>query len=257
MNGRLATWVKYNYPTSKSDLFATFIERNLELALKHGTVAMITMQSWMFLSSYEALRRRILDQIKLLSMTHLGSRAFDSIGGEVVTTTAFVLENTRKPEYRGAYLRLLDGKSESEKKSAICEAIKNPECGWFYRTSAADFKKIPGIPIAYWMSEALRNTFSNSTVLGEVCDFRIGMATGKNDWYVRYWHEVSLKRAGFSCKTREKSAATRKKWFPYAKGGDFRKWCGNEENLVNWESDGIALQTTRHPTGERIWGAQF
>lgn len=123
MNGRLSAWAKETYPNSKSDLFAMFIERNLNLAVKGGAVAMITMQSWMFLSSYEALRSRILNQHTIVSMAHLGPRAFDSIGGEVVSTTAFVLENTPKPDYRGAYLRLVDGNSEAEKMEMMAKAI--------------------------------------------------------------------------------------------------------------------------------------
>lgn len=123
MNGRLSAWAKETYPNSKSDLFAMFIERNLDLAVKGGAVAMITMQSWMFLSSYEALRSRILNQHTILSMAHLGARAFDSIGGEVVSTTAFVLENDHKPDYRGAYLRLVDGNSEAEKMEMMAKAI--------------------------------------------------------------------------------------------------------------------------------------
>jgi len=123
MNGRLSTWAKETYPNSKSDLFAMFIERSLDLAVKGGTVAMITMQSWMFLSSFEALRSRILNQHTILSMAHLGARAFDSIGGEVVSTTAFVLEKTHKPDYRGAYMRLVDGNSEAEKMEMMAKAI--------------------------------------------------------------------------------------------------------------------------------------
>lgn len=123
MNGRLSAWAKETYPNSKSDLFAMFIERNLDLAVKGGAVAMITMQSWMFLSSFEALRSRILNQHTILSMAHLGARAFDSIGGEVVSTTAFVLENAHKPDYRGAYMRLVDGNSEAEKMEMLAEAI--------------------------------------------------------------------------------------------------------------------------------------
>ena len=123
MNGRLSAWAKENFPRSKSDLFAMFIERNLDLAVKGGAVAMITMQSWMFLSSFEALRSHILNQHNILSMAHLGARAFDSIGGEVVSTTAFVLENAHKPAYRGAYLRLVDGNSEAEKMEMLAKAI--------------------------------------------------------------------------------------------------------------------------------------
>ena len=124
MNGRLGAWVKENYPCSKSDLFAMFIERNLDLTLPAGAVAMITMQSWMFLSSFESLRARILGQNTIVSMAHLGARAFDSIGGEVVSTTAFVLENQHKPEYKGAYLRLVSGNSEAEKDEMLLEAIR-------------------------------------------------------------------------------------------------------------------------------------
>lgn len=123
MNGRLGAWAKESYPNSKSDLFAMFIERNLDLAVKGGAVAMITMQSWMFLSSFEALRSRILNRHTILSMAHLGARAFDSIGGEVVSTTAFVLENAHKPDYRGAYLRLVDGNSEAEKMAMMAKAV--------------------------------------------------------------------------------------------------------------------------------------
>jgi hypothetical protein len=129
MNGRLGAWAKENYPKSKSDLFAMFMERNLDLAVKGGAVAMITMQSWMFLSSFEALRGRILNQHTILSMAHLGSRAFDSIGGEVVSTTAFVLENAHKPHYRGAYLRLVDGNSEAEKMSMMAKAVAQGRLG--------------------------------------------------------------------------------------------------------------------------------
>jgi len=123
MNGALSDWAKKNYPNSKSDLFAMFIERNLDLTVKGGAVAMITMQSWMFLSSFEALRSRILNQHTILSMAHLGARAFDSIGGEVVSTTAFVLENAHRPDYRGAYMRLVDGNSEAEKMEMMAKAI--------------------------------------------------------------------------------------------------------------------------------------
>jgi hypothetical protein len=124
MNPRLAAWTKEHYPDSKSDLFAMFIERNLDLAEKHGAVAMITMQSWMFLSSFEKLRAKLLDNATILSMAHLGARAFDSIGGEVVSTTAFVLDSAFIPDYKGAFVRLVDGTSEAEKDNMLKEAIQ-------------------------------------------------------------------------------------------------------------------------------------
>jgi hypothetical protein len=124
MNSRLGAWVKENYPDSKSDLFAMFIERNLDLAQKHSAVGMITMQSWMFLSSFEKLREKLLDNATILSMAHLGARGFDSIGGEVVSTTAFVLDSGYIPDYKGAFIRLVDGKSEAEKDRMLKEAIQ-------------------------------------------------------------------------------------------------------------------------------------
>ena len=243
MNGRLATWVKDNYPSSKSDLFAMFIERNLGLAQKHGAVAMITMQSWMFLSSFETLRVRILSQNTLVSMAHLGARAFDSIGGEVVATTAFAMENTNKPEFKGSYLRLIDGNSEAVKEAGILKAIKNPNCGWFYRASAADFKKIPGRPIAYWASNQQRLAFQNGQLLCEIATPRQGIATANNDLFLRRWHELSLSCIHFGLENQQQATQCGAKWLPYNKGGDFRKWYGNNEFVINWENDGKEIRS--------------
>ena len=147
----LKKFAKDNYPDSKSDLFAMFMERNLDFARPGGLAAMINMQSWMFLSSYEKLREKLLNWYAIVAMAHIGPRGFDSIGGEVVSTTAFVLENAAKTESKGVYVRLVDGRSEAEKAAALREAIQNPDCGYFYRAAAADFKKIPGSPIASWV----------------------------------------------------------------------------------------------------------
>ncbi|EGV51921.1 hypothetical protein Rifp1Sym_au00010 [endosymbiont of Riftia pachyptila (vent Ph05)] len=240
MNGRLGKWAKDNYPNSKSDLFAMFIERNLDLVQKQGSVAMITMQSWMFLSSFEKLRSRLLAQNTILSMAHLGARAFDSIGGEVVSTTAFVLENKNRPEYKGGYLRLIDGNSEAEKGAAIREAIKNPDCSWFYRASAADFKKIPGSPIAYWAPNGVLKAFEQYESLKEFAVPSQGMATTNNDLFLRQWHECPRERfinpKAVAPVTRENG-----KWFACNKGGPFRKWYGNNNYVVNYENDGEAI----------------
>ena len=245
MNGRLGAWVKDNYPNSKSDLFAMFIERNMNLAKKHGMIAMITMQSWMFLSSFEKLRTRILGQNTLLSMAHLGARAFDSIGGEVVMTTAFVLENTNKPEYQGIYLRLVDGRSESEKDLAIREAIKNPDCGWFHRASAADFKKIPGSLVAYWISKKTIDLFENSQKLGEICNLFKGLSTGGNEAFIRMWNEVSFARIYFSCTSSTDSKKDKRRWYPCNKGGSYRKWFGNRDSVIDWQNDGEKLRAIK------------
>jgi type II restriction/modification system DNA methylase subunit YeeA len=236
MNARLGAWVKDNYPDSKADLFAVFIERNLQLAGRQGLVAMITMQSWMFLSSFEKLRGRILGQDTVLSMAHLGARAFDSIGGEVVSTTAFVLENRNHSDYKGSYVRLVDGNSEAEKESALREAIKNPNCGWFFRASAADFKKIPGSPVAYWVSKRVLHLFTQNNLIERVASIRVGLDTGNNDFYIRDWSEVSFNKIGFGCKNNQDFLNSYKKYAPHTKGGHFRKWYGNNEHILKFDS---------------------
>lgn len=147
MNPALKVFAKDNFPDSKSDLFAMFIERNLVLSLKQGRIAMITMQSWMFLSSFEKLREKLLDHHTILSMAHLGARGFDSIGGEVVSTTVFVLQNAHQAKYKGVNIRLVDGNSESEKRAMILEAIKNSDCGWLFHASPPTSRKFQGVRV--------------------------------------------------------------------------------------------------------------
>jgi type II restriction/modification system DNA methylase subunit YeeA len=241
MNSQLSTWVKENYPDSKSDLFAAFIERNIKLAKRQGFIAMITMQSWMFLSSFENLRGRILGQETILSMAHLGARAFDSIGGEVVSTTAFILENSNHINYKGSYLRLVDGNSEAEKESAMCKAVKKTDLNCSFLASAADFRKIPGSPVAYWVSENMYNIFSLYPPIGDFVSPMQGLTTTDNNRFIREWSEVSSSRIGFSL---SKSEAKKSdfKWFPINKGGSFRKWFGNDTNIVNYQHDGQELK---------------
>jgi len=236
MNARLGKWAKDNYPNSKSDLFAMFMERNIELAQKQGVIAMITMHSWMFLSSFEKLRSCLLGQNIILSMAHMGARAFDSIGGEVVQTTAFVLENSHKPDYKGGYLRLVDGKSEAEKEFAIREAIKNPDCGWFYRVSAVDFNKIPSSPIAYWVSNKIFSIFDKTDSLGAKSFASEGIKSGNNDKYLRLWHEINFSKIGTL-------DASNIEWVYHHKGGEYRKWAGNQEFAIYWKNNGELIRS--------------
>ena len=245
MAGRLQAFAKDSYPNSKSDLFAMFIERNLDLANKRGSVAMITMQSWMFLSSFETLRTAILQKSTIVSMAHLGARAFDSIGGEVVSTTAFVITNSKDTKFKGSFLRLTDGRSEAEKDTNLKERRLNP-----FLASTEDFKKIPGSPIAYWVSDTVRNTFTHAPQFGEIAKPRQGLATGCNDIFLRAWHEVSLKEIGFGLASRDEAVETGLKWFPYNKGGDWRKWYGNCEYVVDWEDDGIRIRNFKDENGK-------
>ena len=238
MNPQLKKFVNSRYPNSKSDLFAIFMERNLELTTVHGLVAMITMQSWMFLSSYEKLRDIILERVNINSMVHLGTRAFDSIGGAVVSTTAFVLKRSLFSNYLGSFLRLVEGSSEAEKDSWLKKAIENSSCSKFYLSSTADLRKIPGHPIAYWASGNFSNSFANVPPVSAGAKTLAGMQTGDNDLFVRRWYEVSTKKIGFSSSSRTSARETKMKWFPYNKGGTFRRWYGNQEFLVNWANDG-------------------
>jgi len=244
MNDRLKSFGLTNYPDSKSDLFAMFIERNLALTVDSGMVAMITMQSWMFLSTYERLRQNILNTKTIVTFAHLGPRAFDSIGGEIVQTSAFVLENKCQPNYKGANIRLVDGKSESEKSSMLLEAVRNHGCGWFFRASTEDFNKIPGRPIAYSISEPMRNLFTRLPAISDSITVTGGMTTADNDRFIRLWYEISGDKSERNCKSRESADKSGMKWFPYNKGGTFRKWFGNREYHVNWLKDGEEIIST-------------
>ncbi|MBS0986383.1 BREX-1 system adenine-specific DNA-methyltransferase PglX [Acetobacter thailandicus] len=244
MNGKLSDFVKASYPDSKSDLFAVFMERALGLCAKRGLMAMINMQSWMFLSSYEKLRMKLLSDAMILSMAHLGERAFDSIGGAVVSTTALVIENAHSANHEGTFIRLVDGSSEAEKEEQLKEAIQNPNCGWFYSASAEDFEKIPGSPIAYWLSERYFKIFEEAEPLKESAEVKHGLSTGKNEEVVRLWFEVNAQEFGLHHQFRDAALASGDKWFPYNKGGDFRKWFGNCDYVLRYDEFGNNLMAT-------------
>lgn len=254
MNSAIQDFTKKNYPDGKSDLFAAFIERGLGFAVARGFSAMVTMESWMFLGSFEKLRIRLLEETTIQSMVHMPylGKGGTSMGINF-GTCAFVCEKSPKAEFRGRFCCVRY--YETDNNGVPLEFPPNNER--LSMVSSKDFEKIPGSPLAYWVSEALRETFPRSTLLGEFCDFRIGMATGKNEWHVRQWQEVSGNRAEFGAASREAAKASGRKWFPYAKGGEFRKWAGNEESFVNWENDGFLLQNTKHPTSDRIWAHNF
>jgi type II restriction/modification system DNA methylase subunit YeeA len=228
MNGPLGDFAKAKYPDSKSDLFAMFMERTLGMALKRGMMAMINMQSWMFLSSFEKLRGKLLSNGTLLSMAHLGERAFDTIGGAVVSTTAFVIENSYHPHLRGDYIRLVDGGSEAQKADSMRRARNDRKCGWFYRASAEDFEKIPASPVAYWVSDCTRDAFATGIPFKDIGVPKVGMQTSNNGKYLRLWHEISI--GPFISSPKENPT-----WIKYVKGGPFRRWYGNLDYLLHFK----------------------
>lgn len=230
----MSKWIKKNYPDVKSDLCTCFIERAFSLVEPCGYPALITMQSWMFLGSFEKMRTKLIAERSIVSMAHIGARGFDSIGGEVVSTTATVFA-AGQPGVDGVYLRLVDPVGEAAKQAAAREAIANPDCGYFYRRNAKTFTQIPGTPIAYWASEALLNAFAGGKKLSDIGKPRQGLATGDNDTFTRCWWEPSFGRFFASCRTQKEAFASGRKWFPYNKGGDYRKWYGNNDWTIAYD----------------------
>ena len=222
-------YVQKYYPDSKTDLFAVFIERCHEMNKKNGYQAMITMHSWMFLSSYEKLREKLL-HINLMNMIHLGARAFDEIGGEVVQTTSFIFENSMVSNLKGTYCRLIEPMSEFGKEQMYLDKENR------YYTTQDNFKKIPGSPIAYWVNDSIIKAF-NLPLLGDTIPVKKGMDTGNNDFFIRLWFEININKFD---KTKHS-----KKWVPYDKGGEFRKWYGNNSYVLNWENDGCELKSSK------------
>lgn len=234
MNTKLADYVKTNYPDSKSDLFAVFIERCVQMTKPNGYTAMITQHAFMFLSSYEKLRGKLL-HTDFINMAHLGARAFEEIGGEVVQTTSFVMRKSHTKEYKGTYARLVDYNSQQEKENAFL--AKND----LYTAQQENFSKIPGSPIAYWVSENVLDTFRNPTI-GYLAKPRQGMATTNNNLFLRLWYEIKNTDLYLYAADKNEALSSGKKWFPYNKGGEFRKWFGNNDFVVDWYNDGEAIK---------------
>lgn len=250
MNGDLKTFAKTDFPDSKSDLFAIFMQRAFSLLKENGFNAQINMQAWMFLSRYETLREWLLDNKSIVTMAHLGARAFGQISGEVVQTTAWIINNLHVRHYKPVFFRLIDGGEEKKRLSLL---KKSEKCTY---ANQDDFKKIPGTPIAYWINKSLFNIFDDFSQMGSVLEPREGLTTGNNDKHVRYWFEVNTNNIG-TVLSRSAAKESGRKWFNYNKGGELRKWYGNNLYIVNWFDDGRELQTTMHPSSDRIWAHNF
>jgi hypothetical protein len=242
MDAQLTEFAKVNYRNSKFDLFAMFIERCLEATLERGATAMITMQSWMFVSSYETLRESIVTANPPTTMVHLGERAFDSIGGSVVSTAAFVLERGGDAARAAIYVRVTDGDGESAKRRDTLEAVRDPANARRFVTSAAELAEIPGVPIAYWLSDAMRAAFTQGKPLGEIAQPREGLTSTDNNQFKRMWWEVQRGNTCLAAQSRPEARESRAKWFPINNGGGFRRWYGNADTLINWQDDGAALK---------------
>ena len=238
MNVVLSNYVKKNYEAGKADLFSVFMQVAEERLAENGKYGMINMQSWMFLSSFEKLRTHLLETLQIDSMLHLGPRTFDELSGEVVQNTAFVV--TRHTPYTtGTYFRLVDGKSCGDKERMFLAG----ENGYSY-VSQQNFEKIPGCPIGYWVSERMIENFQNSMKLKDIADVKIGMGTGKNEIFVRQWWAINLNKIGFGTKSIDELKLSNKKFFPYNKGGEFRRWYGNLVEVLWFNKEGRELMNS-------------
>ncbi|CUH71744.1 type II restriction m6 adenine DNA methyltransferase, Alw26I/Eco31I/Esp3I family [Thalassovita autumnalis] len=233
MNPVLQSFASDRFKEAKADLFAMFMERGVSLCARHGMLSMINMQSWMFLSAYEKLRTKLLENSTILTMAHLGERAFDSIGGAVVSTTAFVFQKKRPVGTKGVFVRLVDGQNEAEKSQDLLQAASETDKTNVFTSGSEDFLEVPGALIAYWLSGAFSSNFRTMPRLGEILTSREGLTTGSNDRFLRQWFEVSDDH----CRLPKRNV-NRAKWHAYLKGGDFRRWSGNTDYVVNWENDG-------------------
>ena len=236
MNVVLSNYVKKNYEAGKADLFSVFMQVAEERLAKNGKYGMINMQSWMFLSSFEKLRTHLLETLQIDSMLHLGPRTFDELSGEVVQNTAFVVTK-HTPYTTGTYFRLVDGKNCGDKERMFLAGENG-----YPHVSQQNFEKIPGCPIGYWVSEKIFARFAGNLALSAVAKPCVGLQTADNARFLRYWHEVNLEKIGFGCSSAEEALEARKKWFPYNKGGGFRRWYGLNEYVINWHNDGEEIK---------------
>ena len=246
LSPKVNDFVKANYPDSKVDLFAVFIERCGLMTRVSGYQAMITQHAWMFLASYENLRDKLLNK-ELINLAHLGPHAFDEINGEVVQTSSFVFCNDYFSNYNSTFVQLVGGKNEAAKAAMFISG------GHRFNKTNEQLREIQGTPYtAYWASDVVLSAFKKSHLVGDVSEPRVGMATANNDRFIRLWFEVNRNKFGINISSRKEAVESRKKWFPFAKGGEQRKWYGNNDTVVNWENDGFEIQNFKDEKTGRI-----
>ena len=238
MNTVLKKYIETNYSDVKNDLFAVFFIKCGEITKKKGYLAFMSPFVWMFIKSYEELRKIFIEEKTISSLVQLEYSGFEDATVPICT---FVLQNSYTDK-KGEYIRLSDFKGAKNQPIKTLEAIQNPNCGWRFQAKQKDFEKIPGSPIAYWVSDKVREIFEKNKKLGEVGEAKQGLATADNNRFLRLWNEVSFSKIGYNMSNSQEALESKKKWFPFNKGGEFRKWYGNQEYLVNWENDGYEIK---------------
>lgn len=245
----LGEFAKNNYPETKSDLFSAFLEYCPTKVHKNGHIGFVTPFVWMFISSHEKLRKHLIDNATFSSLIQLEYNAFEAACVPVCT---FTFRNY-SIDVPGEFIKLSDFTGIENQPIKTLEAIDNPDVYYRNTSLSSEFNRIPGSPIAYWVSDTIRSIFSNKKV-GELFQAKQGMTTADNKRFLRLWHEVFLDNIGFFLSSREEALMSQRKWFPYNKGGDFRKWYGNNEYVVNWYNDGAELRefTSHLPQGTDV-----
>ena len=251
----MSDWTKANYPNEKGDLCTCFIRRGFDLTYRNGYSSMVAMQSWMFLGSYEKLRHFLVANKTILSMAHLGVKAFEQINGEVVQVAATVILNGHTSEF-GSYIRLVDYPNSESKRAALKNAANGILPAIVFTVDADSFRSLPGEPIAYWTKKEILAIYKNAPLLSEIARPLTGMQTGNVDLFTKLWWEVSAIDINRFCESRNDALESGSRWFPCKKGGTFRKWYGNAEWIMNWENDGFALRAN-HGSVVRNPDAQF
>lgn len=238
IDGRLKTFVTENYKDYSGDLFSVFTYRNLMFCKQDGYCGYMTPFVWMFIKTYEKLREFIIRNKSITTLVQMEYSAFEEA---TVPICSFVLKNGKATE-NGLYFKLSDFKGGMEvQKQKVLEALADKNCGYFYAADQSNFSKIPGSPVAYWVSSATLQTFAYPSI-GQIARPRQGLATGCNDIFIRLWHEVNEEKVNYMAENLDSAVKSQKKWFPYNKGGDYRRWYGNNEYLVNWERDGFEIR---------------
>ncbi|MBB6698545.1 BREX-1 system adenine-specific DNA-methyltransferase PglX [Clostridium algidicarnis] len=240
MSNSLKKYIEKKYPNSKLDLFAVFMELDNYYVKDKCFLSMINQHTWMFLSSYEKLREDIINKKNINNMIHLGSRAFEDIGGEVVQSTSFILRNSYLAKFKSTYIRLTEGKGCKDKESLFKNAINNNSSDKFIINNK-HFLDIPSKTFAYWTTNDVRKIFKNEMNLDNIAETRVGLQTGENEKFLRMWYEVDESILGKG-HTSESAKISKDKWFPYNKGGEYRKWYGNNDYVVDWYNDGYNIK---------------
>lgn len=243
MNTALKDFAKKKFPDSKSDLFAMFIERGFAWCKDSGFNSMVTMQSWMFLSSYEAMREKLLQNRSIFALIQIGYNSFPEINSKVAQACCFTILKTKIKSFKGTYVNLNNAPQAADKDKVFLRRTSQI----IFDRVQEDFKKILGQPIAYWVNTAERNLYELGRTLSTVSFPKKGLDTGENAIFLRFWFEVNKNLSSAL------GGTTCNKWFPYNKGGDFRRWYGNREYVINWENDGFEIKSrlslkTKKPT---------